>query len=340
MLNDTGDTMIRKVLLTLTPIVLVHLPLYTQNIQLGTPRDPLHVVSIPGEAPKKDPTTDAIYIATPQRGDGAWFSSQYAEYARAVTIVGVRTPEDCEAREVEFTYLSNASVSTAPPVMKARGEWVAQDSSNIEKYGILLDDDRLRSLFTGAPSGDYGNCVAIAHWRLGDNPGRHFLRARLLRKEGVIVPPAAAAQTTQLFTAIAHAPPAIVAGMVYVFDDADEQEEEGEGEESEEADRTLGAIVGFDFPIVIGALGADAQEFLEHFRPMVATNFSDPGEDVYVGLEVLPLLPRGGGARAAANPLQLTLGWKFDNDNNDGFFAGLHYSTTGLLSDFLKGIGL
>lgn len=306
----------------------------------SSPRDTVYVVAIPGETTPKPPAIDSVFLVVPQPGDGAWFSSQYAAYARVVALAGVKNAGQCESREVEFTYLSNAGVNAAPPSVKMRGEWVERDSTNAEKFNILLDDDRLDSLFLGVRDVSDGNCVAVAHWRLGDNPGRHYLRARLVRKEGVVVPSDVAGGTTQLFTAIAHAPPAIVAGMVYLFDKEDGQDDdagEGEGEEDEESERTLGTIVGFDFPIVSGWFNSDTQEKLQHFRPMIATDFSDPGEDVYVGLEILPL---AGGARSAANPLQLTIGWKFDNQDDDTLFLGLHYSTTGLLSDFLKAVGL
>jgi hypothetical protein len=304
-------------------------------------RDTIHVLAIPGEAPKKPVKTDDVFIVATQRGDGAWFAAQYAEYSRAVRLVGVDSPSVCESREVEFTYMSNASPTGSPPVLKARGEWVVPtDTPSFGRYQTLLQEERLDSLIAQRET---GSCVAVAHWRLGDNPGRHYLRARLTRENGVTVASAAAAKTTELFTTIAHAPPAIVAGVVYPFreDSPEDTTSTGAstGEEDEELGRTLGTIVGFDFPIVLGFLSPKAQEVLQHFRPMIATNFSDPGEDVYVGLEVLPLLPHGG-ARSAANPLQLTVGYKIDNGDRDTPFVGLHFSTTGLLSDFLKAVGV
>jgi hypothetical protein len=300
----------------------------------ATPRDTFYVINIPGEGPRKDPVADTAYIRAVQRGDGSWFTSQNAAYARAVEIVGVRTPGECEGREVEFLYLSNAPVTGAPPSLKVKGQWIA-DARHTAQLETLLEDGDLDSLKARPES----RCVAVAHWRLGDSPGRHYLRARLVRKDGIPVSPQAAANTTDLFTAVAHAPPAIVAGLVLPFkEEHDGDTGEEPGEEDEESGRTVETIVGFDTPLVFGGLSPKLQGILSHFRPMVATNLSDPGEDVYLGLEIMPLLP-GGGARSGANPLQFTLGWKFDNNGDDTMFFGMHLNTSGLLNDLLKAVG-
>jgi hypothetical protein len=268
-------------------------------------------------------TVDAVHIEiVPYRGDGAWFAGQLSGHLRAVQIVGVTTPLACEQREVEWTFLSNAPVDDAAPTMTSKGEWFPLDStisgSQISDFQTLLNNPQLKVA---------GSCFAVTQWRLGESPGHQFLRARLVRDTSVtVIPPADAARTTVLHRAIAHAPPALIAGLVLPF-------EPGTDEDGNE--QSVDPIIGFDSPILFRALPQRAQVVLAHFRPMVATSITNPGQDVYAGFEISPLW---GGARALASPLQFSVGHKWGENDSDSWWIGAHYSTTDLLGNLFDAL--
>lgn len=257
---------------------------------------------------------DSVYLRPIQKGDNAWYATQLTNYVRAVSLVGVRDATACERRQVEFSYLSNAPVNNAAPSLVTRGQWNAPAGD----LKTLLDEDKIDSSATE-------RCIALAPWRLGDSPGRQYLRARLVR-DTIQVLDDAADSTYALFTATAHAPPAIVAGVA-VLNQPLPRDDAEEGEEETRAT----PIVGFDLPLVWSALGGDAQDVAGHFRLLVATTYENPGDDLFLGLELQPILA---GPRGAFNPLQFTAGYGFQRGPDGPFFA-IHYNTTAIIQAFL-----
>jgi hypothetical protein len=178
--------------------------------------DPLRVVVVPPpQPPQKDPPLDSVFLSRIQDGDRAWYTSQLTNYIRAVTLVGVANARECERREVQFIYLSNAPVNGLPPVLTSRGQWISRTDtagSPWKDLNDMLHEERLDSLRSqeerrdslrirefGSATAQRHSCIAIAPWRLGDNPGRQYLRARLVRDTAAVVPNGAAERTHTLF---------------------------------------------------------------------------------------------------------------------------------------------
>lgn len=256
----------------------------------------LLAVALPSTAVGQDPASLLVL----DDGEERWFTNQYSREPVVIGVTGIGAAQDCERRLVRFTNQTPATSSEPKSVQEITPQWM--DSVTGPK------------------------CRAFYRWRLGDIPGRQDLQVRLLRLEKELGTETAAAGATQTLHAIAHLPANMIVGLAHPS--RSEQDEE---------ERRFQPVVGVDFPLVWRGLARlGAYPALDRARVAVTTAFGRPGEDVYVGLQIMPLLE---GPRAAAFPVQVGFGYHWGKGEEGGYVAA-YYNATSVLKDALGGLGI
>jgi hypothetical protein len=228
--------------------------------------------------------------------------------------------ENCERKDVEFEYVNGGEKGPNKTVVASR----------------------LDTIDIG--SGPEQHCVASLAWTVGSEPGLQTLRARPAR----VAPPPNTKSETQTnrlrpveFQAVVHKNLGFVFGAGRVAstpDSADFNDGVGPGPRGELNDQYQ-PIIGIDFSLA--TRNSRLQRYLlDALRFSVVTSAEQIGDDLYVGVQLLPVLRHytrwsdvGAGPRAAKFPLQFTAAWrtgfKFEHDE---WAILLHYSTGSLLS--------
>ena len=243
---------------------------------------------------------DSAYITAIDRGDRRWFTGQYLAKSVGVVVHNV-DGQQCLRRRVQFIPLTAAVGSgTEIKFLELRGQW------------------------------DGKACAASMRWRMSDVPGQQRLQARLVRSDTVWVSDYALARTTADFTATAHAHGSVLIGAVYVPGGITGVSG-GAPDEIEKKERSFQPVIGIDLPILLSVLPKPG--FLDNVRGVLATSLRDIGSDLYVGIQLFPLLT---GARGGAFPLQGSIGSRIGfKSHGNGFFIALHYNASGALSTAL-----
>lgn len=230
------------------------------------------------------------------RGETRWFTNQYSRKPLLIALVNARTVAACEALTVRFINLSPGTTSVPPQTLVVNAEWEAA-------------------------AADGEQCRVRYRWRFGDIPGRQDLLMRVERA----VPDVAASSISGALRihGTAHVPATLFVGLAY-------PDRLATGD-----DRKSRAIVGADFPLVWRGFAA-LYPTLDHFRFTVATSFGKPGDDIYWGLQVLPLIE---GPRVVGFPLAVSVGHRWARGGNGIYVAGT-YNASGLVKEALGGLGI
>lgn len=215
-------------------------------------------------------------------------------------------PETCNRTRVIFEYLSAGTSSAPAPVrFTTRGLWSELDP------------------------GRFG-CAAQLRWALSPAVGEQTLRAWIARDSSFVVPPDDAGAQRYLrphvVHAVAHAPPAFLAGAA-VIDSAG----------------AVPKLVGVDlsFPTVADRLKhwelEPLGDLVDRTRIFLGTEFGgEVGKTLYVGVEPLVLMV---GPRAADVPVALAVGRRMGPGTNRWFLAGL-VNAGGLAGIVATGLGI
>lgn len=267
------------------------------------------------QSPVKPDTARTEVFAYPLAEDTSkhsWYVSQYLGRDLGVRVMNVATPGECVLRDVAFVHM-NASTANVPTLglATARAYW-----------------DREK---------DY--CRATVRWRLGDAPGAQSVQARIIvPADGKhIVPDSVARKRPAMFHASAHPLPGIIVGMAWLNSTV-RGVTMSDSASRERAQRRAQPLIGIDFPLVGAFVSPDLARRLDNIRIMTATSFGDPGRDLYLGVEIFPLL--GQGPRAAAVPLQLSAGHKFGLTVEDNWFIAGHANIGSAINAVLGGLGV
>jgi hypothetical protein len=277
----------------------------------------------------------------------AWYTGQPTRGSRAVQINNVDASH-CEQRQVEFLFLTGAPLNGAAPSITVHGRWWTELQPLTRRKShenVRLFGDRVPPNGEFLASHPHSFCYASIRWRLSDNPGENMLRARLVPKDSAAVWASVADSSMIDFTMIGHAPPNIVVGLSWLRGGVRKVRLEPSSDSSTARQdsikhtRAFQPILGIDFPIVIPSASHRIQRALSGFRPVIATSYGDPGWDLYLGIELLPLKY---GSRVMANPLQFSIGSRLGLNHSQTsclYLAG-HISAISAISDFLGGIGV
>lgn len=196
-------------------------------------------------------------------------------------------------------------------------------------------------------SGDGGWCMAETRWKLGD-AGPHQLRLRM--GDGTRV-----ARSEDVLRAFARERPRIVAGVGY-FTRVNVEEERfcpsyetvptdcarrrtSAGDsikrevEVERAGETA-TYFGVDFPLLLSNQPRNpiSRFISRRTRLVVGSTFSEPDENFFVGVTVLPLFV----PTSEIVSTQIHAGWR---PSEGGFFVGASVDGSGLITNALKALG-
>lgn len=223
-------------------------------------------------------------------GDHSAFASRYLSDDIEVQIRA--DPVTCNRTEVMFEYLSIGTAATPAPTRHP-----------------------VPALWSELDPGRFG-CAAQLRWILSPAVGAQTLRVWIKRDTAFVVPADDAGAQRYLrpyvVQAVAHAPPAFLAGAA-VIDSADAG--------------GIPKLVGLDlsFPTLADLLkhgGLQGPgEFVDRTRIFVGTEFGGQlGRNVYLGVEPLVMLI---GPRAADLPVAVATGRRLGAGRNRWFLAGL-----------------
>jgi hypothetical protein len=244
----------------------------------------------------------------------SWASGKFLPESVAVTISMVPTPQDvigtCEKQRIVFRSLADASVK--PDTVPAR--WVL--------------------------NGDGANtCAAATRWKLTDAAGSQVLEASAVGAHTSETAGAFQVPYTD-FSAIALPSAHIVAGLSLITGSVRLQDTALAPDTSSETKRKkqrVQPVIGVDVPLLLFSRRNALQDVLTHVRLVAATFFSDPGFDLYVGAEVLPLFQ----VSNQDFDVQASAGYRFGLGHSSGSFAMLlTFNASGALSSVLAGFGL
>ncbi|MDQ6872269.1 MAG: hypothetical protein M3037_09720 [Gemmatimonadota bacterium] len=174
-------------------------------------------------------------------------------------------------------------------------------------------------------------CVASIRWLTASRPGKQELDAEIVgagTHEDVLP---SLPQPYARVLARVDEPAHLVVGLADMFKPA------RLGNDSAEADlkKALQAIVGADFS-ARSILPFWHSAFAEQLRPMIATSVKNIGKDLYLGVQLSPLME---GPAAMTSPVQLSVGVRrIQKARNPYYFMfGGTYNANSLISTILKG---
>lgn len=241
---------------------------------------------------RKEPAnSDSPYIRNVSpTGDHSAFASRYLSDDIEVEVQA--GPATCNRTKVVFEYLSAGSGDKPGPIQATAP-----------------------ALWSELDPGRFG-CAAQMRWILSSAVGNQELRTWIQRDSSFVVPIDEAGAQRYLrpyvVHAVAHAPPAFLAGAA-VIDSAN-----GGG---------VPKLVGLDlsFPTLADLLKHGGLQgpgaFVDRTRIFVATEFNGQlGKNVYLGMEPLVMLI---GPRAADLPVAVAAGRRLGAGRNRWFLAGL-----------------
>lgn len=259
----------------------------------------------------------ALGLARVSGTNATWFVGRYVPDTAVVAITGLNAvPVSgpsvldslaalCEAQVVVFKPLANDSAK--PDTVRARYE-----------------------LGNGVPS-----CLARSRWKLGSASGEQQFHVELVAARTHVASSTGPGVVPAVdFTATAREPAHLVVGLAAIVGGVSFLEPNQTDSATKRS--AFQPVVGVDAPLVVGAHVRN--DLLDHTRLLFASFFGNPGFDLYLGVELPPLLL---GPPAEQFPVQLAVGRRFGLGHTNGAWAvALTYDATGILSNALAGLGI